>query len=271
MFEMYFGFHLEDMNLNSINYLHRGSPKVWYFVPASEGEKLEKIANEFGKAVNSTCNNFLRHKALLIPPLVLKEQGMRFSWVVQNPDEYIVSFSAGYHSGFNCGWNEAQSINFGTERWLKFFPEFKHCDCRDENANTVKKILTDVYCQEEGKLQKRKNSFVCDICQKTFTLKNALSRHMKSSHMSKVRRFTCVLCMTNFTTKYGCEDHIKNCHNTQPDETKVKEILMANTTLRKTKSRTLREALACDECKIVIHGKDVLKRHKQRKHSKEIR
>lgn len=69
----YFGFHLEDSDLCSINYLHGGGAKLWYFVPTSENAKLEKLANEFGIAVATTCNNFIRHKSLMISPAILRK------------------------------------------------------------------------------------------------------------------------------------------------------------------------------------------------------
>ena len=37
----FFALHLEDVNLNSINFLHRGKEKFWYLIPASETSKLE--------------------------------------------------------------------------------------------------------------------------------------------------------------------------------------------------------------------------------------
>lgn len=49
--------------------------------------------------------------------------------VVQQPGEFIISFSGGYHQGFNLGLNKAEAINFGSKRWLEFFPNFKLCPC----------------------------------------------------------------------------------------------------------------------------------------------
>lgn len=112
----YFGIHLEDSDLCSINYLHEGAAKVWYYIPFSEHTKLEKLAVKFGEAVATTCDNFLRHETLMIPPTVLRRNGIRFSWVVQNQNEFIISMSGGYHFGFNCGLNKAEAINFATRR-----------------------------------------------------------------------------------------------------------------------------------------------------------
>jgi hypothetical protein len=37
-----FGVHTEDANLCSVNMLLHGAAKVWFFVPFSEQEKIEK-------------------------------------------------------------------------------------------------------------------------------------------------------------------------------------------------------------------------------------
>ena len=90
----------------------------------------------------------------LIPPTTLKQHGIRFSRVVQYPNEFIATFSGGYHCGFNGDFNEAEAINFGTERWLNMFPKYQPCDCQDRRGNylKIKENLSEVY-----RLLNRKN------------------------------------------------------------------------------------------------------------------
>ena len=46
MWRTTFSFHVEDMDLHSINYLHFGMPKTWYVVPPQYGYILERAAKE---------------------------------------------------------------------------------------------------------------------------------------------------------------------------------------------------------------------------------
>lgn len=118
-FATYFGLHVEDCNLNSINFPHSGESKLWYFVPLSENEKLERLVHELGRAAGVTCKKFIR-QSLMISLSVLRLNGIKFGRVIQRPGEFVLSFSGGYHQGINFGFNRAEAINFGTERWLQF-------------------------------------------------------------------------------------------------------------------------------------------------------
>lgn len=67
-----FAFHIEDGNVNSINFLHRGAIKFWYFVPPDQNKKLENLTKKLAK--NIDCDFFIRHKTMMIAPLVLKKK-----------------------------------------------------------------------------------------------------------------------------------------------------------------------------------------------------
>lgn len=77
----------------------------------------------------SKCSQFLRHKAFLASPRVLANSGITLNRVAQLPGEFILTYPKGYHSGFNLGFNCAESINFATERWLPLGKVAKSCVC----------------------------------------------------------------------------------------------------------------------------------------------
>lgn len=77
----------------------------------------------------SKCSQFLRHKAFLASPRILANSGITLNRVAQLPGEFILTYPKGYHSGFNLGFNCAESINFATERWLPLGKVAKSCYC----------------------------------------------------------------------------------------------------------------------------------------------
>lgn len=74
-----FAWHIEDGNLSSINYLHRGAPKHWYHIPTEFNEKLEELSVKLSKKMK--CDKFIRHKSMMIPPSVLEKNQIPFGWV----------------------------------------------------------------------------------------------------------------------------------------------------------------------------------------------
>lgn len=52
--------------------------------------------------------------------------------IIQNPGEFVISFSGAYHQGFNLGLNLAEAVNFGTRRWLNFVTKFEMCQCQNK-------------------------------------------------------------------------------------------------------------------------------------------
>jgi hypothetical protein len=48
---------------------------------------------------------------------------------VQREGEFMITFPKGYHWGFNCGLNIAESTNFATERWIEYGKRCSRCFC----------------------------------------------------------------------------------------------------------------------------------------------
>ncbi|NXL38359.1 KDM4C demethylase, partial [Glaucidium brasilianum] len=127
MWKTAFPWQTEDMDLYSINYLHFGEPK--YAVPPEHGKRFENLTEGLFPTRSRECDALLRHKMILISPSVLKNCGIPYDKVTQEAGEFIITFPYGYHTGFNHGFNCAESINFATQRWIDYGKAAKLCSC----------------------------------------------------------------------------------------------------------------------------------------------
>lgn len=81
------------------------------------------------------CDQFLRHKTYLISPQLLQSQyNIRVNRLVHNEGEFVITFPYGYHSGYNLGYNCAESVNFATESWLDYGRVAKKCNCEADSV-----------------------------------------------------------------------------------------------------------------------------------------
>ena len=191
MYRAAFAWHCEDMDLHSINYLHWGAPKTWYTVPATHGKKLEELACQHFPVQAQDCKEFLRHKTVMIEPSILLKANIPLTRTVQRPGEFIINFPAAYHSGFNNGYNCAESCNFATEYWIPFGVQAKPCSCeggkdsvRINIASIIKKIGVDnVKVKGEQWVQ-------CDDCSKWRLLPPYLM-HLVRDDADELSAFSC--------------------------------------------------------------------------------
>lgn len=94
-----FGWHKEDLDLYSINFLHMGKPKFWYCIPREDEHKLENIAKMHFRESFQKCPEYMRHKVIAINPYYLKkvDPSIRISKIVHHPNEFVVTFGGTYH------------------------------------------------------------------------------------------------------------------------------------------------------------------------------
>lgn len=143
MFKTSFAYHTEDMELYSINYLHFGQPKTWYSIPPSYGETFEELMKSIFPKTHKVCPAFLRHKMTIVNPEFLKRCGIPVDKVTQEAGQIMITFPNGYHSGFNHGFNCAESTNFATERWVEYGKHAKICYCCPDSV----KISMDAFVE----------------------------------------------------------------------------------------------------------------------------
>ncbi|PNY27950.1 DNA damage-responsive transcriptional repressor RPH1 [Tolypocladium capitatum] len=130
MWKATFAWHLEDVDLYSINYLHFGAPKQWYSISQADARRFEAAMKSVWPADAKACNQFLRHKGFLISPHhLLQHYGIKVNKVVSYPGEFVVTYPYGYHSGYNLGYNCAEAVNFALDSWLEMGKIAKKCEC----------------------------------------------------------------------------------------------------------------------------------------------
>lgn len=114
-----FGWHKEDLDLYSINYLHHGSPKIWYIIDTDSADDFEAFAKKCYPDKFEKCSEYLRHKNTLIHPAVLLKNGIKVRKIYQKEGEFVIPRAAGYHAGFNSGYNIAEAVNFALFNWVE--------------------------------------------------------------------------------------------------------------------------------------------------------
>ncbi|CAH8642155.1 unnamed protein product [Schistosoma intercalatum] len=134
MWRSTFPWHVEDVDLYSINYLHYGLPKCWYVIPPAFARKFESFVSEYFRSEFLKCHCFLRHKCVLISPTVLSQSGIPTKKILQHEGEFMITFPYAYHSGFNMGLNIAESTNFALTRWIEYGKHAKICTCWDDTV-----------------------------------------------------------------------------------------------------------------------------------------
>ena len=127
----YFVWHVEDRDLGGANFLHYGEAKTWNVVPPAYGHSFKKLVNEkYSSKKESqfpTCEDFMRHKRVLMSPEILKRNGIPVVNVVQNKNEMVLVWPFSFHSGFNHGLNFAEAINWGSIPWIEFGKRATRC------------------------------------------------------------------------------------------------------------------------------------------------
>ncbi|KAL3133396.1 hypothetical protein ABBQ38_007265 [Trebouxia sp. C0009 RCD-2024] len=139
MWRSFFSWHVEDVDLLSINYLHYGASKVWYAVPPGEPRrKFERMAQGLFPDAARQCPNFLRHKTIMLTTTLLRDNDIPFVKVKHNPGEFIVLNAGAYHAGFNQGFNCAEAVNFATEEWIPLGKRATRCCCKAMGKDAVR-------------------------------------------------------------------------------------------------------------------------------------
>ena len=105
-------------------------------------KRLEEILEKVYGDSYSACRNAVSHKAFYLSIKLLKEYGIKFNIVIQEPGEYMIINPGAYHQGFNLGCNVAEAVNFATSHWFshgllaqKRNESKDGCKCKEQKEN----------------------------------------------------------------------------------------------------------------------------------------
>ncbi|OCF34619.1 hypothetical protein I316_03660 [Kwoniella heveanensis BCC8398] len=145
-----FAWHVEDMDLFSINYIHFGAPKYWYAIPQKQAEKFERILQGYFTEDARHCDQFLRHKSFAVSPQRLANDGINVNMLVHKQGEFVITYPRGYHAGFNMGFNCAESVNFALDSWVELGRRAKACTCV---THSVRIDVDEMLAKEQRRLK----------------------------------------------------------------------------------------------------------------------
>ncbi|MED6110772.1 hypothetical protein PIB30_045873 [Stylosanthes scabra] len=109
---------VEEHHLYLLSYLHLGEPKVWYSIPQRYAVNYETIRKKYLSALYAKQPDIDENLMMQLSCSILKAEGIPVYRCVQYPREFVLVFPGAYHSGFDCGFNCSQSVNFAPLEWL---------------------------------------------------------------------------------------------------------------------------------------------------------
>ncbi|CAG8471828.1 8510_t:CDS:10 [Ambispora gerdemannii] len=134
MWKATFAWHVEDMDLYSINYIHFGAPKQWYAIPPPYSRKFETVMRGYFSHEYQNCREYLRHKQFIVKPSILAESNIPVNYLVQHEGEFVITFPYGYHAGYNLDYNCAESVNFALDDWIPIGKKAGACRCQNDSV-----------------------------------------------------------------------------------------------------------------------------------------
>lgn len=132
-----FCWHIEDHALYSVNYLHLGSPKVWYGVPSNATKAFEQAMRDALPHLFEASPSLLYQLITHLSPNELRKRGVPVFRVIHEANSFVVTMPNAYHSGFNTGFNCAEAVNFAAPDWLPFGTDVAEKYVRDRKPPTI--------------------------------------------------------------------------------------------------------------------------------------
>jgi len=101
-----------------IEYLHTGSPKIWYGIPDDHSLAFYTAMKQL---VPTFCKNrkiWLPSDTTMVSPSLLVKHGVSVSRAVQQPGQFVVVFPKSYTSSLCTGYCVSESVYYAPVDWL---------------------------------------------------------------------------------------------------------------------------------------------------------
>ncbi|ORZ24061.1 JmjC domain, hydroxylase-domain-containing protein [Absidia repens] len=213
MWKSTFPWHVEDLDLYSINYLHFGAPKQWYAIPGSYNKKFESVMQTTFFQQSKACSEFLRHKTQIASPHFLANSGIPVHRCVQHEGEFMITFPFGYHSGYNLGFNCAESVNFALSSWLDIGRQAKSCKCISDSVTidmTIFNAMDSSTHHEQQQDDHRSNRLSATLPLDTTTVNGTSKKRRKATNALPTQSMeditSCVFCTSHYPTDTELDD-----------------------------------------------------------------
>ncbi|KAJ0113589.1 hypothetical protein Patl1_01765 [Pistacia atlantica] len=109
---------VEEHYLYSLCYMHMGAPKIWQGIPRRYAVKFETARKKYVRDLLFEQSKLRDRMVTKLSPSTLKSEGIPVYRCIQYPGEFVLVFPGAHYSGFDCGFNCSEAVNFAPIDWL---------------------------------------------------------------------------------------------------------------------------------------------------------